>query len=152
MANPIRNVDKTAFLIMATLFAPLFAGVVGFLAVDEAKRQPGIGTLIGLGTGVVLAAVAVGFLAQIKVDEDPIDREPEPAPDPWQNPVPKPVPKPVAPKPDPNADLKRERAARLKDLREAAADPDNPLDPITVGAQEREIEADYQRKLAERKS
>ena len=58
----------------------------------------------------------------------------------------------VEPKPDPNSDLDRERAERLKELKEAAEDPENLLDEITVGAQEREIEADYQRKIAGRKS
>ena len=88
----------------------------------------------------------------MKLDEEPATPEPEPVPDPWPKPVPKPVPKPIAPKPDTNADLKRERAERLKELKAAAEDKESPLDPITVQVQEREIEADYQRKLAERKS
>ncbi len=50
------------------------------------------------------------------------------------------------------SDLDKEREERLKELKEAAEDPENMLDPVTVGIQEREIEADYQRKLAERLS
>jgi len=46
--------------------------------------------------------------------------------------------------------LDAERDQRLKELKAAIEDPENPLDEITAGAQEREIEADYQRKLAER--
>ncbi len=51
-----------------------------------------------------------------------------------------------------HADLDAERDQRLKELKAAAEDQDNPLDEITVGAQEREIEADYRRKIAERLS
>ena len=53
---------------------------------------------------------------------------------------PPPSPKPekkivkVEPKPDPNSDLDREHAERLKELKEAAEDPENLLDEITVGA------------------
>lgn len=50
------------------------------------------------------------------------------------------------------ADLDKEREERLREVKEAAEDPENMLDEITVQVQEREIEADYQRKLAERKS
>lgn len=60
---------------------------------------------------------------------------------------------PAKPKSNVNTtDLDKEREERLKELKEAMEDPDNPLDEITVGAQERDIEADYQRKLAERMS
>lgn len=161
-SKPFTSVDKTMLLIFSVLFIPVLGMMAGG-GIEEANKGPriGLGAVIGCGAGVVIAAILVGIVAQVKTHEDrerealkrdvqkPTISRREPATKPV---TPKPVPAPVVVKPDPNADLKLEREQRLKELKAAAEDPESPLDEITIEAQRREIEADFQRKIAERKS